>query len=122
MLEDALLVEPGEALVHYNLACYWSLAGDKSKSLSYLSGALDIDSSYRDLIDYCGGLNEKASRVVAGGPMMGFKLGSLDGEVVTASPEFADCSDAATTHHVGVSQVAQAAINAFNAQDYTKEN
>jgi electron transport complex protein RnfC len=37
-----------------------------------------IGTSYRELIDYCGGLTEDAARVVAGGPMMGFTLGSLD--------------------------------------------
>ncbi|MHC4179360.1 MAG: electron transport complex subunit RsxC [Planctomycetota bacterium] len=37
-----------------------------------------IGTSYRELIDYCGGLREEAARVVAGGPMMGFTLGSLD--------------------------------------------
>ncbi len=37
-----------------------------------------IGASYRDLVDYCGGLTDHAARVVAGGPMMGFTLGSLD--------------------------------------------
>ena len=37
-----------------------------------------IGASYRELIDYCGGLRPDAVRVVAGGPMMGFTLGSLD--------------------------------------------
>ena len=37
-----------------------------------------IGVSYRALIDYCGGLTPDAARVVAGGPMMGFTLGSLD--------------------------------------------
>ncbi|MDH3716571.1 MAG: tetratricopeptide repeat protein [Planctomycetota bacterium] len=50
-LEDALGYEPGEALLHYNLACYWSLQGDKSQALEYLSAALDMDASYRELID-----------------------------------------------------------------------
>ncbi|MFP4055045.1 MAG: electron transport complex subunit RsxC, partial [Phycisphaerae bacterium] len=34
--------------------------------------------SYRELIEYCGGLTDQAARVVAGGPMMGFTLGELD--------------------------------------------
>ena len=34
--------------------------------------------SYRALVDYCGGLTAEAARMVAGGPMMGFTLGSLD--------------------------------------------
>ena len=37
-----------------------------------------IGASYRALIDYCGGMTEDAARVVAGGPMMGFTIGSLD--------------------------------------------
>ncbi|MBN1556376.1 MAG: electron transport complex subunit RsxC [Phycisphaerae bacterium] len=37
-----------------------------------------IGASYRDLIDYCGGLKPTATRVIAGGPMMGFTLGNLD--------------------------------------------
>jgi len=37
-----------------------------------------IGTSYRELIDYCGGLTDDAVRVVAGGPMMGFTLGNLD--------------------------------------------
>jgi tetratricopeptide (TPR) repeat protein len=50
-LERALAVEPDEALTHYNLACYWSLAGDKGRALEYLSQALAIDPNYRRLID-----------------------------------------------------------------------
>jgi len=37
-----------------------------------------IGASYRELIDFCGGLRPEASRVIAGGPMMGFALGDLD--------------------------------------------
>jgi electron transport complex protein RnfC len=37
-----------------------------------------IGTSYRYLIEYCGGLTSDAARVVAGGPMMGFTLGNLD--------------------------------------------
>ncbi|MGB2822582.1 MAG: electron transport complex subunit RsxC [Phycisphaerae bacterium] len=37
-----------------------------------------IGASYRELIDYCGGLTPDAARVIAGGPMMGFTLGDLD--------------------------------------------
>jgi len=33
---------------------------------------------YRALVDFCGGLTDDAARVIAGGPMMGFTLGSLD--------------------------------------------
>ncbi len=37
-----------------------------------------VGTSYRELIDYCGGLRDDAARVIAGGPMMGFTLGNLD--------------------------------------------
>ena len=37
-----------------------------------------LGTSYRELLDYAGGLTTEAARVVAGGPMMGFTLGSLD--------------------------------------------
>ena len=37
-----------------------------------------IGASYGELIEYAGGLTDDAARVVAGGPMMGFTLGSLD--------------------------------------------
>ena len=37
--------------------------------------------SYREVIAACGGLRPEASRVIAGGPMMGFALGDLDAPV-----------------------------------------
>jgi len=37
-----------------------------------------IGASYRELVDYAGGVTADAARVVAGGPMMGFTLGNLD--------------------------------------------
>ena len=50
-LEEALTVDPGGAIIHYNLACYWSLAGNLNVALAYLSNAFEIDSSFRDLVD-----------------------------------------------------------------------
>jgi hypothetical protein len=50
-LEEALDVEPGSALVNYNLACYWCLAHNKRQSLAYLSQALSLDGAFRNLID-----------------------------------------------------------------------
>lgn len=50
-LKEALAIEPGEALLHYNLACYWSLFGDKGQALESLSTAFEIDPNYRDLVD-----------------------------------------------------------------------
>ena len=50
-LERALAVEPHNPLVLYNLACYWSLAGNKPRVLRYLSKALAIDADFRLLVD-----------------------------------------------------------------------
>jgi len=50
-LERALDAEPTDALVHYNLACYLSLAGDKRRALVHLSRALSIDPHFRTMID-----------------------------------------------------------------------
>jgi tetratricopeptide (TPR) repeat protein len=49
-LERALHAHPDEALLHYNLACYWSLAGNSSKALNELTTALEIDPDLRALI------------------------------------------------------------------------
>ena len=49
-LESALESEPCEAIIYYNLACYWSLAQHKKHALSYLSRALEIDDNFRDLV------------------------------------------------------------------------
>jgi tetratricopeptide (TPR) repeat protein len=49
-LGRALAVKPADALVHYNLACYLSLAGNKDAALSHLSRALSIDPHYRNLV------------------------------------------------------------------------
>ena len=50
-LEAGLAVDPGEAILYFNLACYWTLAGNKRHALDYLGRALAIDSDYRDMID-----------------------------------------------------------------------
>ena len=50
-LEIALEIDPSEAIIHYNLACYWSLAHNKQFALDYLSRAFEIDSNYRDLVE-----------------------------------------------------------------------
>ncbi|MEX0677988.1 MAG: tetratricopeptide repeat protein [Pirellulales bacterium] len=49
-LEEALAAEPDDALVHYNLACYWSLAKNKRQALLYLSRALHLADEYRALV------------------------------------------------------------------------
>jgi tetratricopeptide (TPR) repeat protein len=49
-LEEALAVDGSEAIVHYNLACYWSLASNVKLALAYLGRAFELDSNYRDLV------------------------------------------------------------------------
>jgi tetratricopeptide (TPR) repeat protein len=49
-LERAGRENPHEALLHYNLACYWSLAGNGAKALDELATALEIDPDLRGLI------------------------------------------------------------------------
>jgi tetratricopeptide (TPR) repeat protein len=49
-LEAAVKIDPSEAIVHYNLACYWSLARNRVLALRYLAHAFDIDANYRDLV------------------------------------------------------------------------
>jgi tetratricopeptide (TPR) repeat protein len=49
-LEHAVRIEPGEAILHYNLSCYWSLAHDSRRALQYLATALSIDGNFRELV------------------------------------------------------------------------
>ena len=49
-LEEALAADGSQAIIYYNLACYWSLAGNAKLCVAYLSRALDLDPNYRDLI------------------------------------------------------------------------
>lgn len=44
-----------------------------------------IGTSFHDLIEVAGGLNEKTERVISGGPMMGFAQGDLSVPVVKAT-------------------------------------
>lgn len=50
-LEEALEVDATEALLYYNLACYWCLAGHKARVLRFLGKAFYLDGSYRDLVE-----------------------------------------------------------------------
>jgi tetratricopeptide (TPR) repeat protein len=50
-MEQAYKIAPKEAVILYNLSCYWSLAGNKTQSLSWLGRALRMDKSFRKLID-----------------------------------------------------------------------
>lgn len=49
-LEDALAISPEEAIILYNLACYWSLANNVPLALFYLSKAFEINADYRDMV------------------------------------------------------------------------
>lgn len=49
-LDRALVVGQGEAIVHYNLACYWSLAGHPERAIRHLARALDLDPRFRELV------------------------------------------------------------------------
>ncbi len=49
-LESALAADEREAILHYNLACYWSLAGNPTIALQYLAQSFDIDPNFRDLV------------------------------------------------------------------------
>ena len=50
-MEQAYRIAPKQAVILYNLSCYWSLAGNKTQSLSWLGRALRMDNGYRRLID-----------------------------------------------------------------------
>jgi tetratricopeptide (TPR) repeat protein len=49
-LEHAYRVDPSQAIVLYNLACYYALAGDKPQALSWLGRSLRMDKDLRKLI------------------------------------------------------------------------
>jgi tetratricopeptide (TPR) repeat protein len=49
-LERARDVDSEQAIIHYNLACYWSLAGKKEPALESLSRAIALQPDYRELV------------------------------------------------------------------------
>ena len=49
-LEDAMEFAAEDAIVHYNLACYHSLAGKKSLAIQFLSQAIELDAAYREMV------------------------------------------------------------------------
>ena len=49
-LEEALEADTELGIVHYNLACYWSLGGNADLAVRYLAQAFDIDPKYRELV------------------------------------------------------------------------
>jgi tetratricopeptide (TPR) repeat protein len=50
VLERAVKIDSSEAVLHYNLACYWSLARNRTMSLRHLQLALEIDANFRDMV------------------------------------------------------------------------
>ena len=50
-MEEAIVVEPNEAIAHYNLACYLSLSGEKAQAVVQLTEALLLDPDYREMVD-----------------------------------------------------------------------
>jgi tetratricopeptide (TPR) repeat protein len=50
-LEEALEADSSLPIVHYNLACYWSLAGNVKLAVTYLSQAFDLEPDYRDHVN-----------------------------------------------------------------------
>lgn len=49
-LVRALRTNPNEAMLHYNLACYWTLANNPAKALQSLAAALEIDPDMRLMV------------------------------------------------------------------------
>ena len=49
-LERAVPENADEPLLHYNLACYWSLAGQPVKAIRALEEALDLNPNIRDRV------------------------------------------------------------------------
>jgi Flp pilus assembly protein TadD len=49
-LERAAKEHPEEPLLHYNLACYWSLAHNPTKAIAELAVALALEPELRELI------------------------------------------------------------------------
>jgi Flp pilus assembly protein TadD len=49
-LEEAMEFAAEEAILHYNLACYSSLAGEKSQAVTYLSQAFELEPKYREMV------------------------------------------------------------------------
>ena len=49
-LEEALQVNDRQAIVHYNLACYWSLVRNVKFAIRFLEQAFELDPAFRDLV------------------------------------------------------------------------
>ncbi len=49
-IQEALLFEPENSLLHFNASCYYSLLGNKEKTLHHLNIALTLDPMCREQI------------------------------------------------------------------------
>jgi Flp pilus assembly protein TadD len=49
-LEEGLAIDPEQGIIHYNLACYWSLANNSRLAVEYLAQSIVLDPTYRDLV------------------------------------------------------------------------
>jgi tetratricopeptide (TPR) repeat protein len=49
-LEEALAYDQDEAILHYNLACYWSLAKNVGLALVHLAQAFELEPEYREMV------------------------------------------------------------------------
>lgn len=49
-LNSALAAEPTEAIIHYNLACYWSLLDQPELAAEHLANSFVLDPHYRNLV------------------------------------------------------------------------
>lgn len=49
-MKQAYECSPKEAVLLYNMACYYSLAGEKAQALSWLGRAIRLDSSFRNQV------------------------------------------------------------------------
>ena len=49
-LERGLSVDNEQAILHYNLACYWSLADRSSQAIKYLAEAFELEPDYRNYV------------------------------------------------------------------------
>lgn len=50
-LKRGLEIDPDQAILHYNLACYLSLSGDPATSVDHLAKAIALDDRYRGLTE-----------------------------------------------------------------------
>jgi tetratricopeptide (TPR) repeat protein len=49
-LQEGLAIDPDQGIVHYNLACYWSLAENARQALKHLAQSMELDPTYRELV------------------------------------------------------------------------